>query len=357
MRTALYILLAIFLTIPAGGPAAAQQTGEPMVIATRDAPPFAMQGRDGEWEGVSISLWRDMMEELDLPYRFEAASLEDMVQGVADGRFGAGVAALTVTREREEVVDFTHPFHTTGYGIAVRSEAGWWLGLRNLFSPAFLSAVGALALILLASGFAMWLFERKRNPDQFGGSTAQGIGAGFWWSAVTMTTVGYGDKAPVTTGGRAVALVWMFASVIIISGFTAAIASAITVGSLSTGIGSLRDLRSASVGTVPASASAAFLETENIAFQDYETVDAALAALAGGKLEAVVYDAPLLQYRLKMGPYGGVEMLDGLYGRQDYAVSLPPGSPLREGLNQAMLRQMADPEWNALKDRYLGKDG
>ena len=38
----------------------------------------------------------------------------------------------------------------------------------------------------------------------------------FWWAAVTMTTVGYGDKTPVTTGGRIVGLVWMFTSVIVI---------------------------------------------------------------------------------------------------------------------------------------------
>jgi len=34
----------------------------------------------------------------------------------------------------------------------------------------------------------LWIFERKRNPEQFGGTPAQGIGSSFWWAAVTMTT-------------------------------------------------------------------------------------------------------------------------------------------------------------------------
>jgi len=57
-----------------------------------------------------------------------------------------------------------------------------------------------------------------------------------------MTTVGYGDKAPVTLAGRVVGLLWMPASIILISGFTAAIASALTVGQLDHSISGLDDL-------------------------------------------------------------------------------------------------------------------
>jgi hypothetical protein len=72
----------------------------------------------------------------------------------------------------------------------------------------------------------VWLFERKLNPAHFGGNTLQGIGSGFWFSAVTMTTVGYGDKHPKTTGGRIVSLIWMFTAVILVSLFTATITHA-----------------------------------------------------------------------------------------------------------------------------------
>ena len=77
----------------------------------------------------------------------------------------------------------------------------------------------------------MWLFERKRNKEMFG-QGIKGLGAGFWWSAVTMTTVGYGDKAPVTAAGRTIGFIWMFAAILLISGLTASIASALTVSSL-----------------------------------------------------------------------------------------------------------------------------
>ena len=43
--------------------------------------------------------------------------------------------------------------------------------------------------------------------DQFSGTAAEDIGSGLWWSAVTVTTVGCGDKSPRTVGGGAVAMV------------------------------------------------------------------------------------------------------------------------------------------------------
>ncbi|WP_320044731.1 ion channel [uncultured Desulfobacter sp.] len=73
----------------------------------------------------------------------------------------------------------------------------------------FLEVIFTLFMLLLLVGFLIWFFEKDKNREQFGGSPFSGIGSGFWWSAVTMTTVGYGDKAPRTVAGRFVGLIWM----------------------------------------------------------------------------------------------------------------------------------------------------
>ncbi len=51
------------------------------------------------------------------------------------------------------------------------------------------------------------------------------IGQTMWWAVVTMTTVGYGDKVPLTDTGRLVGGLVMFSGVAVISLFTAAISS------------------------------------------------------------------------------------------------------------------------------------
>ena len=104
--------------------------------------------------------------------------------------------------------------------------------MERFLSFAFLKVLLALAMVLFIAGLLVWFFEHKHNVGEFGAELPKGLGAGFWWSTVTMTTVGYGDKAPKTLGGRLVAIVWMFTGVIIISSFTAAIASSLTVTQL-----------------------------------------------------------------------------------------------------------------------------
>ena len=93
-------------------------------------------------------------------------------------------------------------------------------------------------------------FEGRRNRDMFGAGAIKGIGHGIWWAAVTMTTVGYGDKAPQTLGGRIVAIIWMFASIILISSFTASITTSLTISELSGKVRGSRDLPTVRVGSV-----------------------------------------------------------------------------------------------------------
>jgi len=219
----------------------AQQT---LIVGTKVAPPFVMKTKEGGWTGISIDLWDQIASDLHVEFRYIERNLHDLLAGVADGSLNAAIAALTITAEREELFDFTHPFYSTGLGIAVHSKKGspWYTVIKRFLSAAFLKVVATLALVLLGVGALVWWFERKKNPAQFGGRTAKGVGSGFWWSAVTMTTVGYGDKAPVTSGGRAVALVWMFVSIIVISTFTAAITSSLTVSKLESAVKGTQDL-------------------------------------------------------------------------------------------------------------------
>lgn len=73
--------------------------------------------------------------------------------------------------------------------------------IGRLISPRFLAVIAALLALLIGVGVLIWLAERRVNA-QFQRDPLSGIGSGLWWSAVTMTTVGYGDQAPTTLLGR-----------------------------------------------------------------------------------------------------------------------------------------------------------
>jgi polar amino acid transport system substrate-binding protein len=360
-------LLCLFaLLILPHAPATAQQSGSPpdaadpeatLTIATREAAPFVIRDPDGSWRGLAIDLWAEVAADLDIDYRLVETDLIGMTQGVADGRFDASVGALTITPGREELVDFSHPYHTTGFGIVVdKAPPSWLLLLRNFFSWGFLQAVIALCVLLAIVGTFFWLAERRGNAEEFGGGAAHGIGSGFWISAVTMTTVGYGDKAPRTMAGKIVALIWMFGAILIISTFTGMIASSLTEGRLAGAIQGPDELASASVGSIRDSAADEWLGEGGIGFRGYPDVESGLAAVASGEIDAFVYDRPLLRYLLKGELGDTLRLVPGSFGRQDYGIALPPESRLREPVNRELLKRIESGAWSDRLTRVLGRE-
>lgn len=331
--------------------------GEPreLRVATTAAPPFVIEGADGSLSGIDVELWGRVAERLGVRTRWEVMSVPEALDAVRAGEADAAMAALTISREREATLDFSHSYYNTGLGIAVLKGPSGGLGLialaKGLLSPAFLQAVGALALVLLISGLLMWVFERKANAQQFK-SGVVGLGDGFWWSAVTMTTVGYGDKAPVTFGGRLVALVWMFTSIIIIAAFTGSIASAITVGALDGKVTGPEDLDDVRVAAPEGTTAYDYLTSNGVRPVGVGLIEDAFDLLEAGEVEAVVHDAPVLRSLAQQKP--DVRVLEATFAPQSYGVALRQGSELREDINRAILAETSGRDWNDLLERYLG---
>ncbi|XP_022810159.1 uncharacterized protein LOC111347166 isoform X2 [Stylophora pistillata] len=84
------------------------------------------------------------------------------------------------------------------------------------------------ACMSFISGFIIWLLDTKNNPGEFPTSFPKGVGEGFWWSFISMTTVGYGDRSPRSVPARMFGIAWTLTGLVIISILVGAIASALT---------------------------------------------------------------------------------------------------------------------------------
>jgi voltage-gated potassium channel len=92
--------------------------------------------------------------------------------------------------------------------------------LKNRSRNTFVT-VAAFSCMLAMAGSMCILKLEESNPN----SNIKSPSDALWWSVVTITTVGYGDRYPVTDGGRIVAAVLMIAGVGLFGTFTGFIAS------------------------------------------------------------------------------------------------------------------------------------
>ena len=63
-----------------------------------------------------------------------------------------------------------------------------------------LGVVSVVAVLLVLASSLMYYIEQSAQPEEF-----SSIPETMWWSIITVTTVGYGDVAPITPGGRLLA--------------------------------------------------------------------------------------------------------------------------------------------------------
>ncbi|WP_246054061.1 MULTISPECIES: transporter substrate-binding domain-containing protein [Antarcticibacterium] len=288
-----FILLLLFTT---SSPAQTSMpaSNEKLVIGVTPTPPF-ITVENGRFSGLSISSWKLVNQQLDLDFEYKVySSLTALMTAVETGEVDFSINPITVTDSRMERLDFSQPYFISHTGVAKKSDTSIWTYLANIFSWNFISAILILIGVIFIFGFLVWIFERKRNPEQFGGGT-RGLLQSFWWSAVTMTTVGYGDKAPLTLGGRVIGVIWMFMAIIMISSLTAGIASSLTVQSIYDEINSVQDLNRFDVVTVSGSSALELLEQYNITSDDVPNVQEGIQGILDDNYSLFVYDQPILK--------------------------------------------------------------
>ena len=92
--------------------------------------------------------------------------------------------------------------------------------LGKLYRERFFQVTTVTLIVIILSAIGVDYFEQDRDN-----SNIQSVWDGIWWAVVTMGTVGYGDKYPISLGGRIVGMLLIFSGVGLMSLFTATIAS------------------------------------------------------------------------------------------------------------------------------------
>jgi len=352
-------------------PLSPQPKGQTLRVATGIISPFVL--KDGKFlSGFSIELWQEIANELGLKYQFkEYIGTSKLLDAVSQNQADLGISTITITAEREKKFDFSYPIFHNGLQIMVRSSQNSTSSAnpidsvlsfgRNLFTtiiPKLLNfgsiflGLGILLSIIVAH--LVWFFERG-NPEPLFATEKYipGIFEAFWWA---LTNLFGQQEHPKKLLSRIVSFFWVFTAVLMLAYFTASLTSDLTVQQINGDIKGLDDLKDKIVGTTRNSAPSIFLKEHDIKTIESESIDQVFENLLLKKVDAVVFDSPILHYYSTHEGQGKVQIVGEIFNESEYGIVFPQNSPIKKQIDVALLKLHDNGTYTRLYHKYFKQD-
>jgi polar amino acid transport system substrate-binding protein len=329
-----------------------------LLVGVAGSQPFVFSNSVGK-KGIAVDIWEDLATKKQWIYSYHYFDkVETALSELSEGKVDVVVGPISITSSRLEHMRFSQPFYNSSLSIVSRSDKlTFWGKIKPFFSFKLLIAIAIFLFILAIVGSLLWIAERKHSPAQFPADPVNGIGNGMWLAVVTMSTVGYGDKAPVTLWGRIITGTWIIVSIIFATSMVAGIASTLTLNSLGKStILNIEQLSNKKAATLAGSPSAVFLKENRAKVIDSNNLDEAMDKLKAEEVVAVVYDRPQLLHYLKQNQDEDLYLAKAEYFKQGYGFAFPINSTLVYEFNRALLELSENQETEKIINAYLEKD-
>ncbi|MBX9257264.1 transporter substrate-binding domain-containing protein [Desmonostoc muscorum CCALA 125] len=331
------------------------QPQQPLLVATRVIPPFVLPEK-GQLSGFSIDLWRSIANEIGVESKFiQYSTVSELLAGIQDNKANLGIAAISITAERQQNFDFSLPIFAGGLQILVRNAENNNTGFPNIlqlfFSASLFQVIGIALVLIVIAAHIIWLSERHHKEGMVPESYFPGIFKACWWAAATLAT--QADEMPKGVLGRLVGIVWMFIGVLFAAYFTATATTSLTVQQLQGDIKSIDDLPGKIVATTAGSTAAAYLREHHISVLEVPKIEQAYNALQTKKADAVVFDAPVLLFYAANEGKGKVQVVGTILREESYGIVLPNNSPYRKPINKALLNLKENGTYQSLYDKWF----
>jgi polar amino acid transport system substrate-binding protein len=332
-----------------------------VTLGVRKIEPFINE-KDGKYSGFSMDIWQNLSTKLDIETESikSYSNVTELLAAVEKKEVDVGIAAISITADREEKVDFSVPMFDSGLSV-MTNQVNKVEPPTSIFNQIATSVFNfdflQLGLWILLISFALAniiYFVEKRKKDGFLDNTNYfaGVTMSFWWGLTAV--VGQQDRQPATKTGRFIGVIWMIFGVLFMSFFTAQITSNLTAQRLTGDITGIKDLYGKKVATLTGTTAAKYLKLNNYTYQETNTLDESVALLKSNEVDAIVYDKPALDYFIKTKGRGLYEIVGGKFTSENYGVALTTKSEYRKTINLELLKMQETGEYNTLKEKYFG---
>ncbi|XP_075047136.1 glutamate receptor ionotropic, kainate 4 isoform X4 [Mixophyes fleayi] len=341
-----------------------------------------LEGND-RYEGFCVDMLKELSKILHFNYKIRLVadglygvpelngSWTGMVGELISRKADLAVAGLTITAEREKVIDFSKPFMTLGISILYRVHMGRKPGYFSFLDP-FSPGVWLFMLLgYLAVSCVLFLVARLTPYEWYSPHPCvQGrcnllinqysLGNSLWFPVGGFMQQG-STIAPRALSTRCVSGVWWAFTLIIISSYTANLAAFLTVQRMDVPIESVDDLADQTTieyGTIHGGSSMTFFQ--NSRYQTYQrmwnymhskqpsvfvkSTEEGIARVLNSNY-AFLLESTMNEYYRQRNC--NLTQVGGLLDTKGYGIGMPIGSSFRDEFDLAILQLQ---ENNCLED-------
>ncbi|XP_076169974.1 glutamate receptor IB isoform X2 [Ptiloglossa arizonensis] len=386
---------------------------EPYIMKKKSDTGEALVGNDS-YEGYCKDLADLIAKKLGITYELRIVKdgkygMENQdVPGGWDGMVGElirkeadiAIAPMTITSERERVIDFSKPFMSLGISIMIKKPMKQKPGVFSFLNPlskeiwvcVIFSYIGVSIVLFTVSRFSPYEWRvltlssggdpsarndptlqhphaSQGSPHMPTSSMANDFGFinSLWFALAAFMQQGC-DISPRSISGRIVGSVWWFFTLILISSYTANLAAFLTVERMVVPINSPEDLASQTdvqYGTLSHGSTWDFFRKSQINLYSkmwefmnsrkhvfVKTYDEGIRRVRTSKGKyALLIESPKNEYTNEREPCDTMKVGRNLDAK-GFGVATPLGSPLRDPINLAVLSLKENGELTKLVNRW-----
>ncbi|XP_060072907.1 glutamate receptor ionotropic, kainate 2-like [Ylistrum balloti] len=343
------------------------------------------------YEGFCVDLLKEISDIVHFDYK---------ITQVPDGKYGVlnngqwngvigqlverkadiAVAALTISYEREQSIDFTKPFLNLGISILFRMPKREKPGLFSFLNPLAIEIwiyVIAAYLLVSFSIFVLarfspyeWYNPHPCNPETDTVQNTFNLSNSFWFTVGTLMQQG-SDINPRAVSTRIVGGTWWFFTLIIISSYTANLAAFLTVERMDSPIESAEDLAKQteiSYGTLEGGSTMTFFKDSNIELYQkmWNSMNNKEPRVFTNSMEegirrtmdenyAFFMESTSIEYITQRNCK--LMQIGGLLDSKGFGIGTPMDSPLRDRLSMAILQMQEEGRIQLLYNKWWKSTG
>jgi polar amino acid transport system substrate-binding protein len=333
-----------------------------VVLGIKPIDPFIIQ-KDGLNTGFSMDLWHEIARNLGITTKETKTytNVSGLIDGAAKQEIDVGIAAVSITPERERKIDFSYPMYKSGLSILTTSTEKQSIIpgiLQNIWeavsSQDFLYLAAIMVALSIIPAIILYLSERRKIDGFLDTQNIfKGVFQSYCWCVAGL--FGQHDGHPQTRTGKIFGMIWIFFSILFFTFFSAQITATLTTDKINGQIQGIEDLKDKKVATIKGTTSASYLIDKNFDTTQYDDLKSAVESVDKGNTAAVVYDKPALEYYANTNSSKKYLVVGGAFTVEDYGIVFPNNSPLRKKVNEELLKMNQNGEYEKIRVKWFGE--